>query len=103
MNVLMYSPSNASIRCSSSVVPNVTTAKLWVSPLVKIATVVRTEVDGRAILYDAGLITTNPDWPSLAWRDTHGALQHTKVDSHRAVQPMNVGGRTRMVQSSLGS
>lgn len=63
------------------------------SPLVFVETVVHTAEDGRAILYDAGLMSASPDWPALAWRDPHGALQRTLVRPNRVVEPLHVSGR----------
>jgi hypothetical protein len=73
------------------------------SPLVHVETVVRTEENGRAILYDAGLVSANPDWPSLAWRDVRGALQHTTVDTNRVRAPLYVNGRAVAAETAHGS
>jgi hypothetical protein len=72
------------------------------SPLVHVETVLRTEQDGRAILYDAGIASANPDWPSLAWRDVRGALQHTKVVPSRALMPLQVKGRAVVAETAQG-
>lgn len=73
------------------------------SPLVFIETVVRTEENGRAILYDAGLVTNSPDWPSLVWREPRGALRREKVDARRVVAPLQVGGRALVAEARRGS
>lgn len=72
------------------------------SPLVHVETVLRTEEDGRAIIYDAGIASANPDWPSLAWRDPGGRLQHTKVEPSRVLAPLHVGGRTVVAETRHG-
>ena len=38
------------------------------SPLVLAEAVLQTKEDGRAILYDAGLVSSAADWPALVWR-----------------------------------
>lgn len=63
------------------------------SPLVFVETVVTTKEDGRAILYDAGLVSTTPDWPALVWRDPKGDLQRTPVMPNRVLAPLHVSGR----------
>ena len=73
------------------------------SPLVHVETVVRTTENGRAILYDAGIVSTNPDWPALAWRDPAGALQRTKVEPSRVFAPLHVSGRTVVAEARQGS
>jgi hypothetical protein len=45
------------------------------SPLVHLEAVVRTDEDGRAILYDLGLVQAEPRWRSIAWMDTEGMLR----------------------------
>ncbi|MDO8541187.1 MAG: hypothetical protein Q7S40_12180 [Opitutaceae bacterium] len=63
------------------------------SALVRVETVVKTSEDGRAILYDAGIVGVAPDWRALAWRDVNGTLQHTKIEPARVVAPLRVSGR----------
>ena len=72
------------------------------SPLVHVETVVETTVDGRAILYDAGLVSTSPDWGALAWRDARGELQRTAIQPSRVVQPLRVGGRAVVAEAKNG-
>ncbi|WP_414660819.1 CehA/McbA family metallohydrolase domain-containing protein [Horticoccus sp. 23ND18S-11] len=72
------------------------------SPLVHVETVLSTREEGRAILYDAGLVSPAPDWPSLAWRDVKGALQRTPVDVRRVVAPLHVRGRTVVAEGRDG-
>ena len=50
------------------------------SPLIHLETVVQTEEDGRAILYDTGLAGRSPNWDSIAWMDTAHKLQRVKAD-----------------------
>lgn len=72
------------------------------SPLVQVEAVLKTAEQGRAILYDAGVVSSSPSWPTLAWRDPMGALQRIKVDLHRIVAPLQVGGRTLVAESPAG-
>jgi hypothetical protein len=69
------------------------------SPLVFVETVVKTEEDGRAVLYDAGLVSTSPDWPSIAWRDPQGALQRLPVNLSRVAAPLQVSGRAVLAEA----
>lgn len=73
------------------------------SPLVFVETVVKTEEDGRAILYDAGLVSTSPDWPTLAWRNPQGALQRIPVNLSRVAGPLQVGGRAVVAEARDGA
>ena len=72
------------------------------SPLVFVETVVKTTEDGRAILYDAGMVGTPPDWPALVWRDPQGALQRTPVVPSRVVAPLHVQGRAVAAEAKGG-
>ncbi|MSU66198.1 MAG: hypothetical protein EXS38_08895 [Opitutus sp.] len=73
------------------------------SPLVHVETVIHTTENGRAILYDAGIMSPNPDWPALAWRDPAGALQRLKVQPNRVFAPLHVSGRTVVAEGRQGS
>ena len=75
------------------------------APLIFVETVVSTEEDGRAILYDAGLVTPTPvgpgrpwsdpaattysalapgpAWKSMAWLDSNGELRRTFAEMER--------------------
>jgi hypothetical protein len=72
------------------------------SPLVLVETVVATEEDGRAILYDAGLVSTSPDWPALVWHDPQGELRRTAVNATRVVEPLHVRGRAVAAEARQG-
>jgi hypothetical protein len=69
------------------------------SPLVLVETLVKTSEDGRAILYDAGLVSATPDWPALVFRDPHGEMRRIAVDTRRVVAPLHVSGRTVVAES----
>ncbi len=72
------------------------------SPMVFVETVLKTAEDGRAILYDAGLSSTTPDWTALVWRDPHGALQRAPLEPSRVAGPVHVGGRALAVATKGG-
>ena len=57
----------------------------------------------RAIIYDTGLTSAAPDWQSLAWNDTAGKLQRTKLDPKAGATPLAVAGRTLVAEGGNGS
>ena len=73
------------------------------SGLMQAETVMSTEQDGRAIVYDAGLTSTNPDWKSLVWRDTAGELQRAALDPDFVASPLAVRGRTIVAECEAGA
>lgn len=73
------------------------------SPLLHVETVVKTEQDGRAILYDAGMTSTQANWQSLVWRDPEGRMQRERVSAGQAASPLAVAGRTLVAESATGS
>jgi hypothetical protein len=73
------------------------------SPLIHAESVVSTEKDGRAIIYDTGLTSPSPDWTSLAWNDTAGKLQRTKFDASAPSKQLAVAGRTLVAEGANGS
>ena len=70
------------------------------SPLFNIAAVMSTEVDSTAILYDAGLVCTQPLWNKIVWSDTNNEMQSTvtnRLDTakHEAVKYRTIIGESR--------
>jgi hypothetical protein len=55
------------------------------TPLIQTTAVVSTDENGRAILYDAGLVTETPEWQRFVWVDTRRKIQRTDsaVREHR--------------------
>ncbi|NND08661.1 MAG: hypothetical protein HKN87_19990 [Saprospiraceae bacterium] len=49
------------------------------SPLIHVEGVVQTDQDGRAIVYDAGIVSADPDWKRIGWTDLKGNL--TQVEN----------------------
>jgi hypothetical protein len=73
------------------------------SPLIHVETVMTTQEDWRAIIYDAGLASAAPTWASMAWTDTNGTFQSVRLDSEAAAQPLAVAGRSIVASGSSGS
>ncbi len=73
------------------------------SPLFNVAAVMATEIDSTAILYDAGLVTTQPVWSSIAWSDTDNQMQSVPVDLKQPNKAQAVKYRTIIGQNSGGS
>src|SRR5262249_7095957 len=51
--------------------------------LIHTEAVVSTEEDACAILYDAGLTSSKPDWKTIAWLDTQDQLQRLEATSQK--------------------
>ena len=73
------------------------------SPLVLVETVVQTNENGRAILYDTGIVGAPPGWPALVWRDPSGKLQRAAVEPSRVVTTLKVGGRAVAAEAKAGA
>src|SRR5438552_5603291 len=73
------------------------------SPLIHVETVMTTQEDWRAIIYDAGLASAAPNWDSMAWNDTSRKFQSAKLDAGAAAEPLAVTGRTIVASGSAGS
>src|SRR5437667_1417012 len=73
------------------------------SPLIHVETVMTTQEDWRAIIYDAGLASASPDWDSMAWNDTSGEFQSVKLNAEAAAKSLAVSGRTIVASGSAGS
>jgi len=73
------------------------------SPLLHAQTVLTTQEDWRAIIYDAGLESPAPSWESMAWNDTSGTFQSVKCAEQTGGAPVAVSGRTIVASGSAGS
>ena len=73
------------------------------SPLLHVETVLTTQKDGRAILYDTGLTSASPGSQSIAWNDVEGKLQRTPLDAAAPATPVAVAGRTIVMENKAGS
>jgi hypothetical protein len=73
------------------------------SPLINIAAVVTTQIDSTAILYDAGLVTSEKPWSAVAWSDVYEQIQSKQPSlTDTAVNEM-VKYRTIIGQTKTGS
>jgi hypothetical protein len=73
------------------------------SPFVRAETVMSTEEDARAILYDAGLAAKDPSWKSTTWVDNNDVFCELPVDPERKAAPIAARYRTIAAQSDSGS
>ncbi|GAB4017581.1 CehA/McbA family metallohydrolase domain-containing protein [Spirosoma koreense] len=73
------------------------------SPLVNVAAVMATEADSTAILYDAGLVTRQPIWQTIAWSDTANQMQRTPARLTQPNKAQAVKYRTIIGTSAAGS
>src|SRR6185295_4257533 len=73
------------------------------SPLIHVETVMTTQEDWRAIIYDTGLATASPNWDSMGWYDTSGNFRSAKLDVEAAAEPLAVAGRTIVASGRAGS
>jgi hypothetical protein len=71
--------------------------------LVHAETVLSTEKDSCAILYDTGLARATPDWKSIAWIDTNDKLQRAPATSQQTAQPVAVRHRAMVAEGDNGS
>jgi len=73
------------------------------SPLIHVETVLTTQEDWRAIIYDTGLTSAEPSWDTMVWNDTAGKLQSAKVNATSDAASLAVSGRTIVAQGKSGS
>lgn len=73
------------------------------SGLMQAETVMSTEEDGRAIVYDTGLSSASPDWKNTVWKDTDGNIQKTPLNGSAPAEPLKVAGRTIVAEGENGS
>lgn len=73
------------------------------SPLLNMAAVMRTQRDSLAIIYDAGLVSTQRPWEKLFWSDPENYLQDREPVSGEKAQTLAVKYRTIIGQGPEGS
>ncbi|SFM84829.1 hypothetical protein SAMN05428949_1023 [Chitinophaga sp. YR627] len=61
------------------------------SPLFNVAAVISTAADAKAVVFDAGMVSAQPDWQHVSWMNTGDSLQQTTVAAndtarHQAVK-----------------
>ncbi len=72
------------------------------SALINIAAVVSTEEDGKAIIYDAGLISSDENWSAIGWMETDGQFRKSKV-LQTGSKNLEVKHRTILGSQQVGS
>ena len=73
------------------------------SPLIHAEAVMSTQEELKAILYDAGLSSTTPDWDDLVWLDALGNPKRMKVVTNLAARPLAVKFRAVAGENENGS
>jgi hypothetical protein len=95
------------------------------TPLIFVETVVSTREDGRAIVYDAGLVASDPTaertpwndpksntysplvagppWQTMAWLDSDGRMQRARAEHNRVAAPVSVARRTLVAETQHGA
>lgn len=71
--------------------------------LIHVETVLRTNEDRRAILYDTGLASDTVCAKSFAWMDTEGRLQREAAAGDAVARAVSVRHRTLIAESETGS
>jgi hypothetical protein len=73
------------------------------SPLLHLETVVTTQDDWRAIIYDTGLASDAPNWETMNWNDTSGQLHSVRLNPGASAASRSVAGRTIVAGGTSGS
>jgi len=73
------------------------------SPLFNVASVMSTEVDSTAILYDGGLVSKNQPFSHIAWSDVQNQLQLVTANQTDASKNLEVKYRTVIGEGKGGS
>ncbi len=73
------------------------------SPLFNVAAVMSTDIDSTAILYDAGLVSSQQVWNNIAWSDVKNTLQSTKANLPDTSKNLEVKFRTVIGENGNGS
>lgn len=72
-------------------------------PLVHAEAVLKTSEELRAILYDAGVVSSAPLWKEMVWLDPHGHVRNAKVMQGFTARPVAVRQRTLVAETENGS
>jgi hypothetical protein len=73
------------------------------SPMMHVEAVMSSPEDGRAILYDAGLVGSESDWKQIAWLDKAGQMCQTPAANAGPARPLEVRHRTIVATTENGS
>jgi hypothetical protein len=71
--------------------------------LVHAEAVVATKKNACAILYDAGLVSREPSWKTIAWLDTSDTWRHVEATAQKSAAPVAVRHRTIIAESGGGA
>ena len=71
--------------------------------LVHVEAVLSTEQNGRAIVYDAGIVSTKPAWRRTVWLNPKGELRGVEVSDTSPATPLAVKHRVIAAESDEGS
>ncbi len=71
--------------------------------LIHVEAVLSTDEDRRAIVYDAGIVSTDPAWDKTVWLDTDGGLQRADGFDEQPARPLSLKHRVIAVESGNGS
>lgn len=73
------------------------------SSLVRVDSVLSTEEDGRAIVYDAGIASPDPSWKKAVWMDSVDELMRSASGAETAASNLSVKYRTVLAEGEKGS
>ncbi|MFD2873177.1 hypothetical protein ACFS5N_11895 [Mucilaginibacter ximonensis] len=73
------------------------------SPLFNVAAVMATQVDSTAILYDAGLVSQNPQWIKMSWAKTNDEFTTATSSAADTARAVEVKYRTIIAETAKGS
>ncbi|PSL34495.1 hypothetical protein CLV42_10266 [Chitinophaga ginsengisoli] len=73
------------------------------SPLFNIAAVVSTTAEAKAILFDAGMISTKTDWQYISWINTGDSLQQAQVIANDTARNLAVKYRAIAASGKQGT
>ncbi|MES2376818.1 MAG: hypothetical protein V4553_09580 [Bacteroidota bacterium] len=73
------------------------------SPLFNVAAVMSTGIDSTAVVYDAGLVSDNPNWSKIGWAKTDDKYNNTEFNAADTAKNAMVKYRTIIGQTANGS
>lgn len=73
------------------------------SPLFNVAAVLSTRKDAKAIVFDAGMTSKNPDWQQVSWINTGDSLVQTKINPGDTARNQAVKYRSIAVSGKQGA
>lgn len=73
------------------------------SPLLNIAAVISTAAEAKAIVYDAGLVSKQPDWQKISWINTGDSLQQSAFNPNDTTHKLAVKYRAIAANGQQGT